>query len=573
MTSAPLRIQPPGREPFDRDPALGPFVVGRSAQADVSVDDQRMSRKHARFVHRDEAWWVEDLDSSNGTSVNGRPCVGATRLAPGDVVMIGQTRVTVADDGYAAAADAARATPSALRTGTISTAGPGASSVSRADPLAETAVEGADAGRLRILNEVHRALATPITLPDLLDLILERVFAVLQPEEGAIFLQQRDSSLKQAATRRLPGATGELLVSRSLVEEVIGKRTPAVVVDALMDERFAVAQSVLLSGVRSIAAAPIVDAEGCLGMIALYSRVRVRRFTDADLQLLVSLASTAALRVRNVALMEEAAERRVLERELTLAHDIQMGMLPRRFPDCEGVEIAAVLKPARSVGGDFYDVVLDEGRLWFIVGDVSGKGVAAALFMAVAKTLFRAMRHGGESVAQTMASMNRELARDNDRAMFVTAFAGWLEPASGRARFCNAGHNPPFRLDLPGRAAATTRGANAGAVVARVLADSGGPALGVFEDASYQEHAIELAPGDAIVIYTDGATDARSPAGQQFGLDRVRDTLERTAREGGDASRLVDRLFRALQAFETDASQEDDITLLALRYTGRATSA
>jgi serine phosphatase RsbU (regulator of sigma subunit)/pSer/pThr/pTyr-binding forkhead associated (FHA) protein len=547
MTGGRLRVEAPGRDPLERAPEGGAFVIGRSANADLSVDDDRMSRKHARFTHRAGEWWVEDLGSSNGTLLNGRTITGDVRLAAGDVVSLGNTRVVVVADPA----------PSAAQPGVSTTAEevqtPSAAGLKPRAPAIEDD-QSADAGRLRILNDVHRALATPITLADLLDLILDRVFAVLAPEEAVIVLREADGTLRHAAARRLPGARGELVVSRRLADEVIGKRMPAVVLDALMDERFAVAESMVLSGVRSIAAAPIVDAEGCLGMIALYSRVRVRKFTDADLDLLVSLASTAALRVRNVALMEEAAARRVLDHELALAHEIQMGMLPRRYPDCESVEVGAALKPARSVGGDFYDVEMAGGRLWFIVGDVSGKGVASALFMAVARTLFRAVRHGGASVAETVARLNRELSRDNERAMFVTAFAGWLDPATGRLAVCNAGHNPPFLVRADGRTEPVTAG--------------GGPALGVFDDQAYAEENIRLAPGEALVVYTDGATDARSPAGEQFGLARVERTIQESARSHASASRLVDDLFRSLQAFETSAAQEDDITLLALRYTG-----
>lgn len=380
---------------------------------------------------------------------------------------------------------------------------------------------------------------------------MDRVFAALGPEEGVIVLQGADGSLRHAASRRLPGAKGELIASKRLVDEVIRKRTPALVVDALLDERFAEAQSMVAAGVRSIAAAPIADADDCLGMIAVYSRLRVRRFTEADLDLLQSLASAAALRVRNVALMEEAAERRVLERELTLAHQIQMAMLPRRFPECEGVEIAAALKPARSVGGDFYDVLQEGDRLWFIIGDVSGKGVSAALFMAVAKTLFRAVRHGDESAADTLARMNRELARENDRAMFVTAFAGWMDPGSGILHVCNAGHNRPLLLRADGRT--------------EICAAAGGPALGVVEDVPYREETIALFPGDTLLMYTDGATDARSPDGEQFGEARWERTAQESARSGASPGQLVAHLFRSLRSFEATAAQEDDITLLALR--------
>ena len=249
-------------------------------------------------------------------------------------------------------------------------------------------------GGCGVVNEVHRALAAPITLEALLDLVLDRAFAHLQPEEGAIFLRRPDGSLERAASRQAPGATGEPLFSRRLVQEVIDKGVAALVTDASADERFAEAESIVISGVRSLVAAPLLDSEGCLGMIVLSAKRRVHPFGEDDMELLVALASAAALRIRNLALTEETARRRLLDRELDLAHDIQMAMLPRAFPERPEIDVAAALRPARTVGGDLYDVVAEGDRVWLLVGDVSGKGVGAALFMAVTKTLFRAIAPG-----------------------------------------------------------------------------------------------------------------------------------------------------------------------------------
>src|SRR5262249_47366352 len=159
-------------------------------------------------------------------------------------------------------------------------------------------------------------------------------------------------------------------------------------------------------------AAPLLDEAGSHGMIVLHSRALVRHFSESDLELLVSLAAAAALRLRNLALAEEAAQRRLLDKELELAHAIQMGMLPRERPGGAGFELFARLQPARSVGGDVYDFLLAGRHLWLLVGDVSGKGVGAALFMAVTRTLFRAVAPEASSLAAALARMNRELARD-----------------------------------------------------------------------------------------------------------------------------------------------------------------
>jgi sigma-B regulation protein RsbU (phosphoserine phosphatase) len=337
-------------------------------------------------------------------------------------------------------------------------------------------------------------------------------------------------------------------VSRRLIDEVAGKGKPALVMDAALDERLAGSESIVASGVRSVVAAPLIDGDGALGLIVLSSRAGVRKFTEHDLDLLVSLASAAALRVRNVALAEEAAERRVLERELAIAHDIQMSMLPKPIPDRPEVSVAAALKPARSVGGDLYDYWISGDRLWFIVADVAGKGVGAALYMAVVKALFRACAQGDARVADVAARINREIARDNDSMLFVTAMFGTLMLATGDVTMVDAGHNP-----------AVVRSRDAGVDHPAIPK---GVALGVVEDLVFSEGRFHLPPGATLVLYTDGATDARSRADEMFGADRLMAAIRRA--DPAPAA-LVAAVTALIDTFASGAPQEDDITLLAIK--------
>jgi sigma-B regulation protein RsbU (phosphoserine phosphatase) len=271
------------------------------------------------------------------------------------------------------------------------------------------------------------------------------------------------------------------------------------------------------------------------------------------MELLVALASAAALRIRNLALTEETARRRLLDRELDLAHDIQMAMLSRAFPERPEIEVAAALRPARSVGGDLYDVIADGDRVWLLVGDVSGKGVGAALFMAVTKTLFRAIAPGSESVAAAVGRVNRELARDNERAMFVTAFAARLDLATGELEYVNAGHSPTYRLEKGG------------------VAPLGGPvdpALGAVEGHEYRGSVVRLRPGDLLVSYTDGVVEARSAAGEEFEPRRLESYLADCG--DGSAESVVQGLLGRVEDFAGDVPQYDDVTVLALRWRGGA---
>jgi serine phosphatase RsbU (regulator of sigma subunit) len=405
------------------------------------------------------------------------------------------------------------------------------------------------AARLRLLNEIHRALAASISLDDLLERVLDRAFAALQPEEATIFLAE-GGEFSVAASRRVPGVTGEFLCSRQLMLEVTGRGLGALVPDAVSDERFASSESIAEAGVRSILAAPLMDAEGCLGMIALNSRSHVRRFSEADLELLVAVAAAAALRIRNLGLAEDAALKRVLEKELAVAHDIQMGMLPRSLPERGRLDLHAELLPARRTGGDLYDFHVEGDRLWFVVGDVAGKGLGAALLMTVTLTLFRAFaREGASGVAEVVARMNRELARENERAMFVTAFVGRLDLGSGELEFVSAGHNPPYRL-APGRAPEPVTAAR-------------GLALGVLEGRAYAAERLLLRPGEGLFLYTDGVTEALSPASEEFSHRRLESLLGSVA--GAPAAEVVGACLAAVHDFEAGAPQSDDIAVLALR--------
>jgi serine phosphatase RsbU (regulator of sigma subunit) len=541
-----FRIEPPAGQASDRECLDGPLTFGRGSGSDVMISDDSMSRSHARLVGDGGAWYIEDLGARNGTYVNGERIQGRRLVAAGDVLKMGATVVRITGDEPPVE-------PGALGVGDLG------SSIFRS--VVELAAEGdlrggapsRVAARLKAINDFHRAMAGPISLDGLLELLLERLFVALQPEEGVILLRQANGTMATAASRRLPNATGELLVSRRLVMEVADKGTAALVSDIAVDERFSGAQSIIGSGIRSILAAPISDAQGCLGMVAIYSRAHVRRFGEEDLELLVSLASAAALRIRNVALSEEAAARRVQDHELALAHDIQMAMLPRQFADRPELEMAGALIPARAVGGDLYDYLLVGDHLWFIVADAAGKGVSAALFMAVTRTLFRAIAQSESRVASAAGRMNEELARDNERQFFVTALIGRLELPTGTLTYVNAGHLPPLR--------ATTSGSLTVVDVA-----VGGIAMGILDDAVYEEGTMSLSAGDVLLLFTDGVTEAINGSGAMFSDARLHESFASSA--AMPAAAMVEGLVGRVNRFVAGAPQEDDITLLALRYRG-----
>lgn len=532
-----VRVQPPEGGAVERDVDGSELVIGRAADVHLVVPDSRMSRRHARLIRKDDAsWWLEDLGARNSTFLNDRQLTGAAALRPGDRIQLGSTVIT-----FLGAPGAPEPEPEPERT---------MMDLVAYSPAAVSEDDERHAARLRTLNEIHRALAQPISLHALLELILVRCFDLLHPEEGAVVLRGPDGGFTTAVSRRRGG--GVVAVPRRIVDEVAGKGQAVLVVDAALDDRFTGSESVVASGIRSVIAAPLADADGVLGLLLLTSTAAVRRFVEQDVELLISIASAASLRVRNIALAEEAAARRVLERELALAHEIQMAMLPQRLPERPDVVVAAAMTPARSVGGDLYDVLLDDrDRLWFVIADVAGKGVSAALYAAVVKTLFRAAAGTGANLLEVVQLMNRELARDNDRLMFATAIVGEIDLATGTVALVDAGHNPPLVVQA---------GAVGSPVTRKCIA------FGIEATAPYLVTTLVLARHETLVLYTDGVTEARSVSGDMFGAARLEQSLERATSDG--PSGLVASLVKDVTRFSTGAPAEDDITVLAIRYTG-----
>lgn len=534
-----LRVTPPVGDAFEHVCTTESLVVGRSSRADLVLSDRFLSRQHARFYREGDGWMVEDLGSRNTTLLNGRPVTGPARVGPGDLVKLSETVIAVAGEGGAVPAP-----PSEEKTSSSDTI------VLRSASELLAAAERESAGRLKLLNEVHRALATTHNLKDLLEVVLDRAFAHLGPEEAIVYLKSPHGGLERVATRRLPGAKGELSHSRSLEHEVVEKAQAALVLDALTDERFAAAQSILSSGVRSLIAAPLLDASGSLGMIVLGSRIHLRRFSEQDMELLVAFASVAALRIRNLSLAEEAARRRELEKELAIARHIQLALLPESLPDIPGYAVFATNDASRAVSGDFYEFQQrdESDEQIIVIADVSGKGIGASLLAASFDSLLMGPIEVNYPPDVICSRVSRRLYAKTPPERYVTAFLLALDPASGRISYTNAGHNAGLLVRADG-------------AIQRL--DATGMPIGLMPFAEYEKAEVTLAPGDLIVLYTDGLTEAANPDGDEFGLERLEAVVRRHAAEPLVA--LAVAIETVIEVFADGTPFGDDRTLVMLR--------
>ncbi len=242
-----------------------------------------------------------------------------------------------------------------------------------------------------------------------------------------------------------------------------------------------------------------------------------------------------------------------LEGELDVARRMQASILPTQFPQREGFDVHANMYPALQVGGDFYDVqVLESGKVGIAIGDVSGKGVPAGLFMMSSRTLLKGAAIGSGDPGQVLTAVNSMLAADNAEVMFVTVLYGIYNPETRQYTYANGGHDSPLVVHADG---STT-----------LLPHTGGIALGVLPEASYQTRTVELQAGDTVLLYTDGVTEAQDLRAEQFGLERLRQSFREAV--PGSAEGATEQVFAAVRAFAGEAPQFDDLTCLALRQQG-----
>ena len=296
-------------------------------------------------------------------------------------------------------------------------------------------------------------------------------------------------------------------------------------------------------------AVPLLIKNDNFGILLVQEAPGGLRFRARRLDIINGIAQQAALAVQNDRLQQEMVVRERLETEVQLARQIQQTFIPETLPLLPGWDLAARWRTARQVGGDFYDVMeLPGGRIGLFIADVADKGIPAALFMSLTRTLVRAAVTETESPAEALRRVNDLLIPDTQQGMFVTAAYAVLYPESGKLVYANAGHNPPLWLTAAGKIERLTRT---------------GMALGVIEGTSMEERTIELQKNDTLLLYTDGLSEAFSPDGDLFEEERIIEVLN--ARGSESAEKILGGIEAELDAFVGDEEQSDDLTMLLLR--------
>jgi sigma-B regulation protein RsbU (phosphoserine phosphatase) len=405
-----------------------------------------------------------------------------------------------------------------------------------------------------LLYRLSQTFNSSLDLDEVLNRVMDEVIGVTRAERGFVMLHQAGGKPVFRVARGMDHSTiddPQFQVSRSVVDRVAREGQPVLTSDAQADDRFSARVSIKNLKLRSILCVPLRIKDNILGVIYVDNRLQAGIFGQPDLDLLSAIAASAAIAIENARLYQVAVEKGRLERELQMAYEVQAGFLPRGTPQVPGWEIAAHWQPAREVAGDFYDFIPgDEGQLGLVIADVSDKGMHAALFMALARSIVRASVGQAPSPAGGIAHANRLICADAVGGMFVTLFYAQLDPASGACTYVNAGHNPPLFY---------RQSAQDGEEPLLELTPTGG-ALGVIVDWSFEQCQVQLAPGDFILFYTDGVTDAAGADSRRFGMERVKRVLVEHSHK--PATDILAALESAVDDFAGPTAQFDDIAIL-----------
>jgi sigma-B regulation protein RsbU (phosphoserine phosphatase) len=385
---------------------------------------------------------------------------------------------------------------------------------------------------LSILNDLARAIGASVNLQDIMRTIIHRSIRAIRAEQGVITLVDHRSQYH---------------FSQSLLGWMHLNKKPLTINDPRTDERFRGVQ--WDESIRSLLCVPMMVKSTLVGVLTVYNKRDGASFTDEDQRLLAIIAGQSAQIVENARLYEDERALQKMKEEVRLASTIQMDLLPKTPPVVPGYDIAGVSIPAQLVGGDAYDFIpVDDTHLAVCLADVSGKGLPASLLMANVQATLRGQTLASPTAAVCVQRANRLLHQSTSSDKFVTLFYSRLDMSNHTLTYCNAGHDNPFHFSGTG--------------APRRLA-TGGLVLSIMEDFPYQEEVIQLSPGDVVVLYSDGITEAVNPAQVQFGDKQIESIV--SSRTSLGAAGIIDSIIGAVREHAGTAPQADDMTIVVIK--------
>ncbi|MCA9080706.1 MAG: SpoIIE family protein phosphatase [Planctomycetaceae bacterium] len=562
-------------------------LIGRHPNCHVVLQNGVVSRHHAQILESHGQYSLEDLRSRNGCYLNGEKIDGRVPLKDGDEIRLcdvvlrflehpskeelprpvaGSARETIDLDDLAATSGSAVLDESHIFVVTDELDAADGLSDSFESPTSSRSLVGdldEDTNsrinpnvKLQAVLEITRALSRELRIEKVLPKLLETLFNIFpQAEQGFVLLREGDeenSRLKLKASRARGGQTADAVaISMTVVRHALQTKEAILSENVLDDSRFKGSTALSKMRIRSMMCVPLLtqDAEqDGLGVIQIVTRDENQAFTDEDLDLLITLASQAAIKVENARLHEEALQNREFERDLEFATQVQLGFLPKSRPHPDGYTFADYYEAALRVGGDYFDYIsLPDGRIVIAIGDVAGKGMPAALLMArlYSSTRFQVLTQPDLEAAVT--GLNEEISCSGLGHRFITFLAMELNPKKHTLKIVNAGHLAPLLRHADG-------------AVSQLGRETSALPLGILPEQVYGSTVVQIAPGDVVVAYTDGVTEAMSVEKEIYGRARLETEL---AKFDGSVDALVETIVEQVEEFSGGHALRDDTCLLS----------
>ena len=521
-------------------------VLGRHPDCEITLDSNMVSRHHAQVTREGEAFFLEDLGSGNGTFLNGKRLAERTQLKSNDRLRLGP--ILFRFETGAAAGPRGQRTELNIEfttddTVTIMESSENASGFGGLEVQPEA--------KLRAVIEITRSLAGTVDLQAIVPRILDTLFSIFpQADRGCILLKDFETGqmVPVAQKHRRPDEDETVKLSRTIMKKVLEDKTGILSADATSDSRFEAAASISSLTIRSMMCVPLLGLEGePMGLINLDTQNVLSRFTKDDLDLLLAVAGQASLSYESARLLTSHMEKIKQDSEIAIAKNVQQALLPRALPQVPGYDFFASYDTALAVGGDYYDaMLLDNGKICLSFGDVAGKGVPASLVMSRIASAVRTTLKYVDDVGEAVAAINNHMCSTAVEGRFVTYVLAIIDTRSHEMQLAIAGHMSPMIRKADG-------------MIEEFDEEAVGVPIGVLEDYPFDVLSRTIQPGETVLIYTDGVSEAMNPKGDLYGEKRVREFLRKSR---GTPAEIGKALLADVRTHAAGRPQNDDITMM-----------
>ncbi len=527
----------------------GEYIIGRKSECDFCVPHRTVSRQHAKIrVGADNKMILSDLGSHNGTFVNGQKVSDPVQIGAGDKVLFGQTEFKIAtSDG------SGPVTRPSLSTGGLADEELLKSRFLSINDALRPLTGGVSARQdlLGTMFEMAKMLVLDESRETMLKKSLEIVAGAIPAERLAVLFVSDDGQDVRAEATLLKGIKdpGAFRLSSTIVNEIMTQKNSIVIGDPMNDPRFAQQQSIILSELKSAIAVPLFDEGKVLGILYADTTNPAHRYDENHLRIMATFGNIIASRLLNYELLDERHKKQILDAELARAAQIQKNLIIKEPPQYDGYDIYSYQEQSYSVGGDLYDIaLLPDGRLLFLLADVSGKGLGAALLMSNILASFRIL-YASEKIdlKELVVRVSNQMLKHSAPGLFATLFIGLLDNRQNTLQFVNAGHNPPYLIHADG--SMEELGAS-------------GIMIGAFEFDSWEIESRPMNTGDLLFIFTDGVTEAENANGL-FGDERTQDLVIKYRNES--SRRLTEKVLDEINDYLGTCPQSDDITIISIK--------